>query len=139
VCWRAGVRPSHGARHGSAANLNLVKAALCAALYPNVVKVIIPPDKGRGQKKRLRKEDIHFHVRREPDEESDDEGEGEGEGGPGGAMTGSRGGKGGDASPEGQIKAVLERFRASSETSMEFPACERLLAAAAAAAAAAAP
>ena len=55
------------------ARMQLVKAALCAALYPNVVKVIIPPDKGRGKQKKLRKEDIHFHVRREKDEESSDE------------------------------------------------------------------
>ena len=76
--------------------MNLVKAALCAALYPNVVKVVIPPDKGRGQKKRLRKEDIHFHVRREPDEDSDSDDE---------LTKAEKAGKA-DMTPEGQIKAV---------------------------------
>ena len=42
-----GVAVSVGKAHNvNATNLQLVKAALCAALYPNVVKVIIPPDKG---------------------------------------------------------------------------------------------
>jgi hypothetical protein len=90
--------------------MQLVKAALCAALYPNVVKVIIPPDKmDKKGRKRLRKEDVHFHVRREPDEDSDEDDD---EDDP--AMK--------DGTPEGQLLAVLRRFQSGTETAMEFPA-----------------
>jgi ATP-dependent RNA helicase DHX57 len=90
----------------NANNLQLVKAALCAALYPNVVKVIIPPDKLKKKKSasRLRKEDIHFFVRREGDEDDEDDDDE--------AQLNE------DNTTEGQLVAALRRFQASTETFM---------------------
>jgi ATP-dependent RNA helicase DHX57 len=102
-----GVAVSVGhAANCNAGNLQLVKAALCAALYPNVVKVMIPPDKLKKKKSasRLRKEDIHFFVRREGDEDDEDDDDE--------AQLNE------DNTTEGQLVAALRRFQAGTETFM---------------------